>query len=377
MEFRDCDYSRRLFTIAIDIGGSLAKVVFSPLDSGLIYFDTVETARIELLLALLDEVISKYNGGDHGTTQIVATGGGAFKFNDLIVERFPGVHNFSKFEEMEGLAKGLDFFIHQVRDEVFTYTDLEGEKIVETVASSPTAQPTIYPYMLVNIGSGVSMLKVDAPNVFTRVGGSSLGGGTLWGLLSLITGAQSYDEMLNWAQAGDNTHVDMLVGDIYGTDYNKIGLKSTHIASSFGKVFQDRNHHNLNNGKCMTHSQKSTNGSSADQESDAGADAENEQLTCTNCIKQRNKSFKNEDICKSLLYAVSNNIGQIAYLQAKIHNVQNIYFGGSYIRGHLTTMNTLSYAINFWTESSKQAFFLKHEGFLGAMGAFLDALELH
>lgn len=363
MEFKDCDYSRRLFTIAIDIGGSLAKVVYSPLDSGTIYFDTVETVRIELLLELLDGVITRYNRGDHGTTQIVATGGGAFKFNDLIVERFPGVHSFTKFEEMQGLAKGLDFFIHQVRDEVFTYTDLEGEKIVETVASSPTAQPTIYPYMLVNIGSGVSMLKVDAPNVFTRVGGSSLGGGTLWGLLSLITGAQSYDEMLSWAQAGDNTHVDMLVGDIYGTDYNKIGLKSTHIASSFGKVFQDRNHHNMANGQCMTH-----NGT------ENGADSH---LTCTDCIKHRNKSFKNEDICKSLLYAVSNNIGQIAYLQAKIHNVQNIYFGGSYIRGHLTTMNTLSYAINFWTESSKQAFFLKHEGFLGAMGAFLDALEEH
>jgi pantothenate kinase len=30
----------------------------------------------------------------------------------------------------------------------------------------------------------------------------------------------------------------MLVGDIYGTDYNKIGLKATTIASSMGKVFR-------------------------------------------------------------------------------------------------------------------------------------------
>jgi pantothenate kinase len=30
----------------------------------------------------------------------------------------------------------------------------------------------------------------------------------------------------------------MLVGDIYGSDYNKIGLKSTTIASSMGKVFK-------------------------------------------------------------------------------------------------------------------------------------------
>lgn len=30
----------------------------------------------------------------------------------------------------------------------------------------------------------------------------------------------------------------MLVGDIYGGAYNKIGLKSTTIASSFGKVIK-------------------------------------------------------------------------------------------------------------------------------------------
>jgi type II pantothenate kinase len=28
------------------------------------------------------------------------------------------------------------------------------------------------------------------------------------------------------------------VGDIYGTDYSKLGLKATKIASSFGKVFK-------------------------------------------------------------------------------------------------------------------------------------------
>jgi pantothenate kinase len=30
--------------------------------------------------------------------------------------------------------------------------------------------------------------------------------------------------------------VDLLVGDIYGTDYSRIGLASDVIASSFGKI---------------------------------------------------------------------------------------------------------------------------------------------
>jgi type II pantothenate kinase len=34
-------------------------------------------------------------------------------------------------------------------------------------------------------------------------------------------------------------------------------------------------------------------------------------------------------------------------------------------------MNTLSYAIRFWSKGEKQAYFLRHEGYLGAVGAFL------
>ena len=67
----------------------------------------------------------------------------------------------------------------------------------------------------------------------------------------------------------------------------------------------------------------------------------------------------------------SNNIGQIAYLQSEKHNLEHIYFGGSFIRGHRQTINTLSYAINFWSHGEKQAYFLRHEGYLGAFGAFL------
>lgn len=73
--------------------------------------------------------------------------------------------------------------------------------------------------------------------------------------------------MLALSEKGDNASVDMLVADIYGQDYGRLGLKSTVIASSFGKVFKK--------GK-------------------------------------EKRSFSPEDISKSLLYGVSNNIGQIA-----------------------------------------------------------------
>lgn len=96
--------------------------------------------------------------------------------------------------------------------------------------------------------------------------------------------------MLEISKTGDNKNVDLLVGDIYGSDYSKLGLKSSRIASSFGKVFKK------------------------------GA-------------RQNKDNFASGDIAKSLLFMVSNNIGQIAYLNAQQHGIKRIYFGGCFIRG--------------------------------------------
>lgn len=213
------------------------------------------------------------------------------------------------------------------------------------------ARADIYPYLLVNIGSGVSMIKVSGQSKFERIGGTSLGGGTLWGLLSLLTGARTFDDMLQMAETGDNGAVDMLVGDIYGADYGKIGLKSTTIASSFGKVFKMKRQ-----GEHQAEDHGGLSGEGREDDNDASSSQ---------------PVFKPEDISRSLLYAVSNNIGQIAYLQSEKHNLERIYFGGSFIRGHRQTIQTLSYAISFWSKGEKKAYFLRHEGYLGSVGAFL------
>lgn len=229
----------------------------------------------------------------------------------------------------------------------------------------------IYPYLLVNIGSGVSFLKVSGPREYERVGGTSLGGGTLWGLLSLLTGARSFDEMLSMASRGDNTKVDMLVGDIYGTDYGKIGLKSTTIASSFGKVFRmkrEAENEAEDSGGLHNKDHHQPHHSTSDG-TDVAPSAEPSEIDHPH--PPNTSRFTSADISRSLLYAISNNIGQIAFLQSQIHNLSHIYFGGSFIRGHPQTMNTLSYAIKFWSKGGKQAYFLRHEGYLGAVGAFL------
>jgi len=245
---------------------------------------------------------------------------------------------------------GIDFFITEIPREVFTYSEADPMHFVEPSCN-------VYPYLLVNIGSGVSFLKISGPRTYERVGGTSLGGGTLWGLLSLLTGARTFDEMLDLAERGDNAKVDMLVGDIYGTDYGKIGLKSTTIASSFGKVFRMKRE-----AECEAEDSGGHWGPGLDgvgdndvQGGSMGGDGR----------------FSSADMSRSLLYAISNNIGQLAHLHSQVHNLNHIYFGGSFIRGHRQTINTLSYAIRFWSGGQKQAYFLRHEGYLGAVGAFL------
>lgn len=51
-----------------------------------------------------------------------------------------------------------------------------------------------YPFILVNVGSGVSVLAVRGPTDYKRISGTSLGGGTFLGLCCLLTGCNTFEE---------------------------------------------------------------------------------------------------------------------------------------------------------------------------------------
>ena len=98
---------------------------------------------------------------------------------------------------------------------------------------------SMYPYLLIIIGTGVSILRVDGPRQHERVSGSTIGGGTYWGLCRLLTDVETFEDVMNLSARGDPTKVDMMVGDIYGNDSNaleKLGLPPQFVASSFGKL---------------------------------------------------------------------------------------------------------------------------------------------
>ena len=66
-----------------------------------------------------------------------------------------------------------------------------------------------------------------------------IGGGTLLGLSNLLTGVNDFDTIIQMAQEGDNSNVDMLVKDIYGNNSPFKELQGDLLASSFAKVASD------------------------------------------------------------------------------------------------------------------------------------------
>ena len=71
------------------------------------------------------------------------------------------------------------------------------------------AKSDSYPYLLVMIGTGVSVLRVDGPRKHERISGSTIGGGTYWGLCRLLTDVEDFESVLNLAERGDPSKVDM------------------------------------------------------------------------------------------------------------------------------------------------------------------------
>ncbi|XXG65652.1 hypothetical protein AAC387_Pa05g3295 [Persea americana] len=166
--------------------------------------------------------------------------------------------------------------IKAICHEVFTH--MEGQKEFVQIDNND-----LFPYFLVNIGSGVSMIKVDGDRSFQRVSGTN-GGGTYWGLGRLLT-------------------------------------------------------------KCKRK---------------------------TISENKEPSDYRPEDISLSFLRMISYNTGQISYLNALCYGIKRIFFGGFFIRGHAYTMGTSSFALHFWSKGQAQARFLRHEGFLGALGAFMS-----
>lgn len=257
---------------------------------------------------------------------ICATGGGAYKFESDFREHVQ--LELHKFDELDCLIKGIHYIDrHNPQSECYYWRNPDNPVLCEKV-SFDFRDP--YPYLVVNIGSGVSILAVRSPDDYKRVSGTSLGGGTFLGLCCLLTGCETFEEAIAMASDGDSTKVDKLVKDIYGGDYVKFGLSGDAVASSFG-------HMNL---------------------------------------RDRRDVISKEDLAKATLVTITNNIGSIARMCAITEKMERVVFVGNFLRVNTISMKLLAYAMEYWSGGALKALFLEHEGYFGAMGCLLELMKL-
>ena len=81
--------------------------------------------------------------------------------------------------------------------------------------------------------------------------------------------------------------------------------------------------------------------------------------------------FQDEDIARALVTMVAQNITQIAFLNAKLHHTKRIVFTGNFLRHNPIALRTLTTNLRLFSGGEVEALFMEHEGFFGALGAFL------
>lgn len=256
---------------------------------------------------------------------VCATGGGAYKFERDIKTNL-GI-KLHKTDELDSIIIGIHYIDKYNSENECYFLDNPLDDVRCTKVPYDFSQP--YPYLVVNIGSGVSILAVYSSTSYSRVSGSSIGGGTFLGLCSLLTQCKTYDEAIRLAKAGSSSRIDKLVKDIYGGDYPKFNLSGSTVASNFGHM---------------------------------------------NLAEKRN-GVKREDLARALLEMITINIGSIARMCAASEKIDRVVFVGNFLRVNQLSMRLLSYSVNYWSKGAMKALFLEHEGYFGAVGCFVESTQ--
>ena len=252
-------------------------------------------------------------------THIEATGGGAYKFSEIMKKYFK--IEFNKHDELISLVKGYLF--------INNYNSFY--KIDENDREIPVPpEDLIYPHISVNIGSGTSILKVSGFDDIQRISGTILGGGTLIGLCKLIINENSYDKILYLCKQDDYRNIDLFIGN---------------------EINKDEDNNNLDENNIMALS-----------------------LSKIEELKSSGKIVSNKDIAMSILIMICSSISQVASLLAEEHNIKQVYYIGNFTRRESPAIILLNRCMKYWNKEINTRFNY-YEGYLGAMGTLIEKNE--
>ncbi|NHJ21518.1 MAG: hypothetical protein EAX91_11285 [Candidatus Lokiarchaeota archaeon] len=175
--------------------------------------------------------------------------------------------------------------------------------------------------IVVTLGTGTSVvLKAD---VTKHLGGSAMGGGFFMGLIRLIFHQSriDYSNAIDLAKTGNRYQVDLKVADIYNIEDKRVDkLFREFTAASLGKITKNINAEDV----------------------------------------------KKEHVIASLIGIIGENIGTMATLMAKLHDVRNVIFCGGFLVENKPLKQTLSLVCKY---NGIKPIFLENSVFAGSIGA--------
>lgn len=181
--------------IGIDTGGTLTKLA---------YLDEQQELKLTVFPSNEMQLVKEWLENHPQVEEIGLTGGRTEQLRDVLKT----MKSIEYIVEFEATLKGVRYLLEK-----------EGHSIDQSI--------------ITNIGTGTSIHYMEG-NTHARVGGTGVGGGTLIGLSTIMTGISNFDEIKANAYKGKREGIDLLVKDIYqGMD---TPIDGNLTASNFGKV---------------------------------------------------------------------------------------------------------------------------------------------
>jgi type II pantothenate kinase len=192
--------------IGIDIGSSTTKTV--SIEGGKLArkIKTRAADAVTSATGALGKLLLENNIGMADIQRIAITGAGASRIKSDIF----GIPT-RRIDEIEAIGTGGIF-------------------LAETWCGVKPGQD---PIIIANVGTGTAIIEAGKGGI-THLGGSGVGGGTIYGLAKKLLPTSDFNSILNLAKDGDLDQVDLLLKDITETDISFLNREST--AANFGKM---------------------------------------------------------------------------------------------------------------------------------------------
>ncbi|XP_074657680.1 uncharacterized protein LOC141910783 [Tubulanus polymorphus] len=340
---------KRIYTF--DAGGSLFKLAYTAGGRNQVKIKMVTFSSLDLSDAatfIREEIIGD---DDRTDVKVVGTGIGRWLFLHEYGSEL-GISQNDLTDEFACFGKGLHYMLTELNESAYLYpyedptvptrsefgmNAVKFVKVTEEEEHRMREKQDTFPALLVFCGSGLGYILVDEDGSVNMIGGSLVAGSAFHSIGKLLTGAETYDELMEFARNGDSTVCTTTVKDLNVDEYANMNL------ASFNEKFVY------------------------------------EILPFGNIVMKHLENPRKEDLARSLLHMIGSDIVYSVFSFARAYKLNKCYLAGSFfadeaeiakqfIRDRLPMITN----IFAWPVYAR---FMKFEGYIGAIGAMIHCIK--